>query len=192
VSVFSQLADGWEAWLLELRRVLRPDGICVASFMGAWNAEVIAGRPVDDAEIGMSVHGFGRPWSAGGPMILHSEWWLRAHYGRAFDVLAFVPRGVGGQDGLLLRRPERPAPSEAELEAPEPGEERELRAARSDVMRLHREYAALNAAHDAYAAAYADQVQWVSDLQTQGAASRLARRCRNAVRRIALGRWRRA
>ena len=66
VSVFSQLADGWEAWLLELRRVLRAGGICVASFMGPWNAELIAGRPFDDAEIGMSVHGFGLPWSAGG------------------------------------------------------------------------------------------------------------------------------
>jgi SAM-dependent methyltransferase len=187
VSVFSQLADGWEAWLLELRRVLRLGGTCVASFMGPWNAEVIAGRPVDDAEIGMSVHGFGRPWSAGGPMILHSEWWLRAHYGRAFDVLAFVPQAIGGQDGLILRRPARPAPSEAELEAPEPGEERELRAARSDVIRLHREYAALNAAHDAYAAAYAHQVQRVSDLQTERPSLRLARRCRNAIRRIARG-----
>jgi SAM-dependent methyltransferase len=185
VSVFSQLADGWEAWLLELRRVLRPGGICVASFMGPWNAEVIAGRPVDDAEIGMSVHGFGRPWTAGGPMILHSEWWLRAHYGRAFDVLAFVPRGIGGQDGLILRRPERPAPSETELEAPEPEEARELRAARSDIARLHREYAALNAAHDAYAAAYAQQEQRVSQLEGHDAALRLAGRFRNAISRIA-------
>jgi SAM-dependent methyltransferase len=178
VAVFSQLADGWEAWILELRRVLRPGGIFVASLMGPWNAQVIAGRPVDDAEIGMSVHGFGRPWSAGGPMILHSEWWLRAHYGRAFDVLAFVPRGIGSMDGLIMRRPDRPAPSEADLEAPEPGEERELRAARSDVRRLHREYATLNAAHDAYAEAYARQAR---ELQTRG----LARRCRNALRRMA-------
>jgi SAM-dependent methyltransferase len=185
VSVFSQLADGWEAWLLELRRVLRAGGICVASFMGPWNAELIAGRPVDDAEIGMSVHGFGRPWSAGGPMILHSEWWLRAHYGRAFDVLAFVPRGIGGLDGLIMRRPERPAPSEAELDAPESGERRELLAARSDVKQLHREWAALNDAHDAYAAAYHQQLQRAAELQTQGVALRLARRCRKAVRRIA-------
>jgi SAM-dependent methyltransferase len=184
VSVFSQLADGWESWLLELRRVLRPGGIFVASFMGPWNGEVIGGRPVDEAEIGMSVHGLGRPWSAGGPMILHSEWWLRAHYGRAFDVLAFVPRGLGSMDGLIMRRPDRPAPSSAELETPEPGDERELRAALSDVKRLHREYAALNAAHDAYAEAYAQQVQRVADLQSEGAALRLARRCRNAIRRM--------
>lgn len=187
VSVFSQLADGWEAWLLELRRVLRPGGICVASFMGSWNAEVIAGRPVDDAEIGISVHGFGRPWSAGGPMIIHSEWWLRAHYGRAFDVLAFRPRGIGTMDGLILRRPDRPAPSEAELEAPEPGEEREFRAARADVKRLHREYAALNAAHDAYAQAYAHQLRRVTELQAQSAARRLTRWSLTAIRRIARG-----
>ena len=165
VAVFSHVADGWASWLLELRRVLRPGGIFVGSFMGPWNGEVIAGRALDAAEIGMSVHGFGRPWPAGGPMILHSEWWLRAHYGRAFDVLVYEPRGLGTMDGLVMRRPDRPAPSAPELEAPEPGEERELRAALSDVKRLHREYAKLNAAHDAYAQAYAQQRQ---ELQTRG------------------------
>jgi SAM-dependent methyltransferase len=183
VAVFSQLAEGWESWLLELRRVLRPGGLFVASLMGPWNGEVIAGEPVDEAEIGMSVHGFGRRWPAGGPMILHSEWWLRAHYGRAFDVVAFAPRGLGNMDGLIMRRPERPAPSPAELAAPEPGEERELRAALADVERLHREYAALNAAHDAYAEAYAQLVQRASDLEARGPAGRLARRSREVIRR---------
>jgi SAM-dependent methyltransferase len=187
MAVFSQLADGWETWLLELRRVLRPGAILVASFMGPWNGEVIAGRAVAEAETGMSVYGFGRPWSAGGPMILHSEWWLRAHYGRAFEVLAFVPRGLGGMDGLIMRRPDRPAPSPAELEAPEPGEERELLAALADVKRLHREYAALNAAHDAYAQAYAEQVERAAELLSQGAVTRLARRYRSAIRRLRLG-----
>ena len=88
---------------------------------------------------------------------------------------------------MIMRRPDRPAPSAAELEAPEPGEERELRAALSDVGRLHREYAALNAAHDAYAEAYAQEVQRVSDLQPHGGARRLARRCRNAFRRMQRG-----
>ena len=116
-------------------------------------------------------------------MILHSEWWLRAHYGRAFDVLVFEPRGLGTMDALVMRRPDRPAPSPPELEAPEPGEARELRAALSDVKRLHRDYAKLNAAHDAYAQAYAQQMQRIEDLEAPGAARRLARRCRNAIRR---------
>jgi primosomal protein N'' len=90
-------------------------------------------------------------------------------------------------DGMIMRRPDRPAPSPAELRTPEPGDERELRAALADVERLHREYAALNAAHDAYAEAYAEQVRRVSELQAQGAARRLARRCRNAIRRIPRG-----
>ena len=40
-------------------------------------------------------------------------------------------------------------------------------------------------AHDAYAAAYHQQLQRAAELQTQGVALRLARRCQKAVRRIA-------
>ena len=48
---------------------------------------------------------------------------MRAHWGRAFEVLAYDEGGVCGQDAVLLRR--RPvAPSAPELEAPEPNEPR--------------------------------------------------------------------
>jgi len=169
VSVFSQIADGWEAWLLELRRILRPGGLLLATFMGPQHAPVIAGEPLTDAQIGMSVHGSGRPWAAGGPMILHSEWWLRAHYGRAFDVVRFAPEAAGGQDVLVLRRPDEgvSAPTRAQLSAPEDGEARELDAARHDVARLHRDYARLNASHDAYTAAYLEEARRTAALRAE-------------------------
>lgn len=33
----------------------------------------------------------GNPWDIGGPTVFHSPWWLRAHWGRAFDVLDVWP-----------------------------------------------------------------------------------------------------
>jgi SAM-dependent methyltransferase len=157
VSVFSQIADGWAEWLLELRRILRPGGVLVCSLMGLDRAPIIAGRELTDAEVGMSVHGYGRPWAAGGPMILHSEWWVRAHYGRAFTVRGVFPQALNDLDTYVLERPAvdgDTAVDAAALHAPEPGEPRELSAALHDVARLHQDHATLNAAHDAYAEAY--------------------------------------
>ncbi|MDO9354746.1 MAG: class I SAM-dependent methyltransferase [Solirubrobacteraceae bacterium] len=182
VSVFSQIADGWAEWLLELRRILKPGGLLVVSLMGLDRAPIIAGRDLTDAEVGMSIHGYGRPWAAGGPMILHSEWWVRAHYGRAFTVRSVHPRALNDLDTYVLKRPvfggedagnaggagapgaaaaetggDDHVPTPAELAAPEPGEPRELSAAMHDVARLHQDHATLNAAHDAYAAAYQEE-----------------------------------
>lgn len=166
VSVFSQMAVGWEAWLLELRRLLRPGGLLVLTLMGPDHGQVIAGRQLTDEQVGMSVHGSGRPWAAGGPMVLHSGWWVRAHYGRAFTVRGQAA-SAAGQDLYVLERPAASvaAPSAAQLADPEPGEARELSAARHDVDRLQREFAALNAAHDAYAAAYAEESRRNAELR---------------------------
>lgn len=169
VSVFSQIHEGWADWLLELRRILRPGGTLVATFMGATVAPDVTGRTVSDDDIGMSVHGAGRPWSAGGPMVLHGGWWLRAHYGRAFEVVELRPAGMRGQDVLILRRPPADVepPTAAQLVAPEPSDPRELQAALTDVARLHADHAQLNAAHDSYAQAYADESRRTADLRAR-------------------------
>lgn len=163
-SVFSHLTDSWADWLLELRRVVRPGGLLLISVMGEASSEAIAGEAWDPDRIGMTVRGYGRPWPAGGPMVLHSEWWIRAHWGRAFTVERFVPGGVLGQDLVLLRRPAGPAPTAAELRAPEPGEPRELAAALHAIELANREHAELNAAHDAYAAAYAAEAARTAEI----------------------------
>lgn len=163
-SVFSHLTDSWADWLLELRRVVRPGGRLLISVMGEASSAAIAGEAWDPDRIGMTVRGYGRPWPAGGPMVLHSEWWIRAHWGRAFTVERFVAGGVLGQDLVLLERPNGPAPTAAELRAPEPGEPRELAAALHAIELANREHAELNAAHDAYAAAYAAEAARTADL----------------------------
>ena len=158
-SVFSHLADSWSAWLLELHRLLKPSGVAVVSVMGAASSQPIAYEEWDPDRIGMTVLGYGRPWRAGGPMILHSEWWIRAHWGRAFTIAAFEDGGIAGQDAVVLLRDTRPAPSVAQLDAPQPDEPRELAAAHHAIELLHREHATLNRQHDEYAQAYIDEAQ---------------------------------
>ena len=94
--MFTHLTDTWSAWLLELHRILKPKGILIASFMGEGMSEILANEPWDDSRIGMNVLGPGMSWEAGGPMVLHSPWWIEAHWGRAFDILSIRPTGLIG------------------------------------------------------------------------------------------------
>jgi SAM-dependent methyltransferase len=48
ISVFTHLTDSSIPWLLELHRLLKPDGLLIATFMGRWTSEVIAGEPWDE------------------------------------------------------------------------------------------------------------------------------------------------
>jgi ubiquinone/menaquinone biosynthesis C-methylase UbiE len=98
-SVFSHLTDGWARWLVELHRVLRPGGILIASILNRPMIEPIFGREWDD-RIGMAPAFLGRHWDAGGPCVLLSEWWVREHWGRAFDILRF-DEGVQSEGTLV-------------------------------------------------------------------------------------------
>jgi len=100
ISVFTHLAATWSAWLLEVHRVLRPGGIALLTFMGRGMYELISGQALDEDEVGMVVLKIGQSWDLGGPMVLHSPWWIREHWGRAFDVLALRPDGFAWQAGL--------------------------------------------------------------------------------------------
>jgi len=166
-SVFPHLTDHWADWLLELRRVVRPGGRVLISVMGEGSSEAIAGEPWDPDRIGMTVRSYARPWPAGGPMILHSEWWLRAHWGRAFHIVDVVAGAVADQDLVVLERPATPAPTREAMTAPEPGEPRELAAALHAIALAQREHAELNRRHDAYAAAYHAELARTEALQRE-------------------------
>ena len=83
-------------------------------------------------------------WDTGGPLVLHSRWWVQAHWGRAFDVLDFrVGRQDGappmyGQSAVVLRKRDVIV-SVADLERPEEGEPREWAAVRQDASAHRRE-----------------------------------------------------
>lgn len=144
-SVFTHLVDEWSAWLLELRRVLKDDGILIVTVFGPGHDD-FAGEPVSEDIIGMNVLGPSASWDTGGPLVLHSEWWLRAHWGRAFEILDFRegdpagPPPLFGQ-GVLVMRKRAGDLDIAALDAPAPDEPRELAAARQNIMSLRREVA---------------------------------------------------
>ncbi len=154
VSVFTHLVETWSDWLLELHRVLRPGGLLLVTFMGEGLSELIAGEPWDERRVGMNALRYGQAWELGGPMVFHSPWWIREHWGRAFEVVDVVPNGFatdppGGQGIAVLRRTDAEA-TRAALERIDPGDERELRALSHNVAQLRAETADLRRERDHY------------------------------------------
>ncbi len=149
LSVFTHITDQWSAWLVEVHRVLAEGGLFLATFMGEGVSQSIAREPWVEDRVGMNVVSPGHGWDRGGPMVQHSPWWIRAHWGRGFDVVDLQPYGfsrVGreGQGSVLLRKRTVDVGAE-DFERPEPGESRELVAARHNVAQLYAELAAVNA-----------------------------------------------
>jgi hypothetical protein len=81
LTAFTHLVDGWAEWLLELRRVLSADGRLLVGLAPTERFEELTGSGWDDSRVGMTVvsalDGQGRR------EVFHSEWWLRAHWGRS-------------------------------------------------------------------------------------------------------------
>lgn len=153
VSVFTHLVDTWSAWMIEMHRILAPDGILVATFMGPGMAELIAGEPWNDDHFGMAVLHYGQSWDLGGPMVLHSPWWIEAHWGRGFEIVRLDPEGFAAQGdycghGVVVMRRKGLEVSIADLEAIEPSESREALALAHTVRQQWREIAGLRESLD--------------------------------------------
>ena len=103
ISVFTHLTDTSLAWLLELHRLLKPEGLLIATYIGRWHSELVAGEPWDPDTVGMNVIGHRQGWNRGTPMVLMSEWWMRAHWGRAFEILEIEPR-IHNMSWALMRK----------------------------------------------------------------------------------------
>ena len=84
MSVFTHIADAWSDWLVEMHRLLASGGVLIASFLGEGMWEPLVGEPYREDKVGMSVM---HHWEGPEAWVFHSEWWLREHWGRAFDVL---------------------------------------------------------------------------------------------------------
>jgi SAM-dependent methyltransferase len=157
VSVFSHLTGSWADWLCELHRLLEPHGVMAASVIGRHLAREFGEDPWEEERVGMLVLGRGRPWSAGGPMVVHSEWWLREHWGRAFEILdvrRFGAEPPQPAQTLLTMRKREVRVSPEQLRAIKVGDWREVPALEHALERTQQESAELNVAHDSYAAAY--------------------------------------
>ncbi len=137
LSVFTHLTDQWAGWLLELHRVLAPGGYLIATFMGADMSAESGIEEWDEDRVGMLVTGAGRPWSEGGPRVSHSEWWLRAHWGRAFEIVKLeLSQGQPGSHSLIVMRARPVRLTVDELELPEAGDPREFAAMRANLAAL--------------------------------------------------------
>ena len=131
-SAFTGLTDGWAEWLLELHRLLAEDGLLVVGLAPRERFEKLTRSDWEESPIGMTVvsalDGPGRR------VVFHSEWWLRAHWGRAFELVS-IEETEDGRVVTLRKRPGDPSPDD--LARPEPGDERELAAARANALYLH-------------------------------------------------------
>lgn len=108
-SVYTHLTDNWSAWMVEHHRLLAPGGLLLASFAGPAMQRWFGVPGWDPEREGMKVMSPEADWDHGGPAVFHSEWWIRRHWGRAFEFVNLVPDGLAfpagtGQGWALLRR----------------------------------------------------------------------------------------
>ncbi len=183
-SVFTHLAFEWSAWLAELHRVVEEGGILVVTMFGPGHTR-FGTVPVGEEHNGMNILSPHVEWDKGGPFILLSEWWIRAHWGRAFEILELregVPHGpppLYGQGVVVMRR--RPGTiTIEELEAPEPGEPRELAAARQNIETLCAELIRVGRENRVYETS--KSWRWTGPLRTIGRRARRLRRMRDGGR----------
>jgi SAM-dependent methyltransferase len=150
-SVYTHFTDNWAGWLLEHHRVLADGGILFATFLGEGMLEPLTGEGWDEDRIGMNplLHGF--PWDKGGPLAFNSPWWLRAHWGRGFEILTLMPRVEPDVEshGVIVARKKPVELTIADLTALEPGEPREITALQHHVDQLVEESRKLRAENEA-------------------------------------------
>ncbi len=131
-SVFTHIADFEEAWLLELARVLSPDGFAVLTFHPERTWEEIRGNPqhivrssiergphrLDPGGIEpVSADVFEQPmpaervvltltsWPVNNANVFHSHGWIQQHWGHLMDLQLIVPRAhAEHQDAAVLTR----------------------------------------------------------------------------------------
>ena len=144
ISVFTHITHEWSAWLLELHRILKPDGLLLATFCGPPFWGISLSEPPDENALGMCVQRLGQRLDdeTSGARVLHSPWWLRSHWGRAFEILSLKPSGFAGGDpghGFVLGRRKDVSLTRDDLERPEPDDPRELEAQRQQLVVLEEE-----------------------------------------------------
>jgi len=150
MSVYTHITDHWAGWLLEHHRVLADGGLLLASFLGEAMMEPLIGEQWCEDRIGMNSLLAGHPWDLGGPITFISPWWLRMHWGRAFEILELRPYTGGDPPaghGLVLMRKKSVQLTIEDLKRLEPGEPREIVALQHHTAQLRDETLQLRRAY---------------------------------------------
>jgi chromosome segregation ATPase len=125
---------------VELHRLLKPQGLLLVTFMGKGMSQIIADQEWNEDLFGMNVIRYGQSWKLGGPMVLHSPWWIEEHWGRAFEILSLEPDGFATKPwldhGAVLMRKRETKIEARELDAIAPGDDREARALAHNIEQL--------------------------------------------------------
>jgi SAM-dependent methyltransferase len=174
-SVFSVLTDTWSGWLCELHRVLKEDGLLIATFVGEGGSEFVAREPWVENRVGMNVLAYGVSWDEGGPMVMHSPWWIREHWGRAFEILDLRARTEWGEGVVAMRRRDT-NPTPEELERIDPRDEREVLALRHNLRQVQREGVHVREASAAELRALEHSLSWRLTRPVRGLARLMRRR----------------
>jgi SAM-dependent methyltransferase len=144
VSVFTHLTSNSTPWLLELHKLLKPGGLLIPTYMGSGICELVAGEPWDDDRHGRTTLRHTAPWDEGGPAVLISDWWMREHWGRAFEVVDVKPQVHNMTWPLLRKRDVEITPDELDLPS---GDAREAAAMTTNIRLLVRETNLAEEAH---------------------------------------------
>lgn len=142
LSVFTHITDEWSAWLLELRRVLAPGGLLIATFIGEEMESKYLAPGFGREQIGMNVVRHWADWENGGPVVLHSDWWLQRHWDPAFELVRIDERprfeAIDAHRWGLFRKRDG-APTRADLELPDLSDRLERQALEHNVRQLQLE-----------------------------------------------------
>jgi SAM-dependent methyltransferase len=160
MSVFTHITDRWADWLLEIHRVMKPGARFIATFLGEGMSQSIAHEPWDPDRVGMNVLCEWQDWDRGGPSVQLSPWWIRAHWGRLFEIEA-IEDGSEGVHGVLTVRKRDVCVTADELRAPadDPREWAALRHNRAQVSAEAGLFAAECDALEAYRASVDHQLE---------------------------------
>ena len=130
-SVFTHITTYWAEWILELQRVIKPGGFALVTVLGDAMSRDLTPVPWDENATAMNCFGFGpHVWRFA--LVLHSEWWIRTHWGRAFEIHEVRLSGFGAEPGsghgVVMMSPRDVSLSVEDLWRMEPGDERYARA----------------------------------------------------------------
>jgi len=127
-QAFTELREDWAERLVDLHRLLAEDGLLIVALLPPEIYEQLVGKPWSEERVGMSV----LEAEEHGPLVVLSDWWLRAHWGRAFEFVE--TKEIDGRIWVALER--REVSFDAEDLTRPADDPRELSAAQANVIDL--------------------------------------------------------